>query len=262
MALNHHRYILRQLTDMYVAFERHPFFRTGSIYPGELIGAFADRLTYESNNPGQIRMLGPYISLREHLDYTIAFYLRLIESSDWAVDDPVSSYLLYHLLLDLYPRLVGSALLDGDNFYLRRQDDKGDHILVNDQLDIVGIIDWECSKVVAKPFAFSAALLLLPNKVFDGVNRLCQVEEDFADIFDSLGRPDMALCIRHGRVPHRIVFILDSADRIDYCKPHLKGLYQSLGEETWSWESWRTDALQRYRTDPGLQHLLGEKVVI
>lgn len=47
-------------------------------------------------------------------------------------------------------------------FCLLHVGDKGDHILINDKLDIIGIIDWEWSKDVVKPFAFAAPIMLLP----------------------------------------------------------------------------------------------------
>ena len=152
--------------------------------------------------------------------------------------------------------------MNGDIFYLRHQDNKGDHILVNENLDIVGIIDWEWSKVVGRPFAFSAPVMLLPLAFDEGDNALSQDEKDLAEIFQSLGRLDMALCVRHGRVFHRISFILDSGDRPEACKPHLRGLYQLLGDESWEWELWRLDALRRYQSDSVLKRLLIREVVI
>ncbi|KAG5633925.1 hypothetical protein H0H81_004381, partial [Sphagnurus paluster] len=247
-------HVLRQLAQLYLTLEHHSFDRAGSIYPEDTVGAFADPIAYEVDDD-QIRLLGPFDTLREHLDQTIRLYLRLIEASEWAVDDPISSFLIYRSLLDAYPHILGD-LLDSNQFYLRHQDDKGDHILVNDRLDIVGIIDWEWSKVVAKLFAFSAPVMLLPDAFLEGSNELSQEEEDFATIFEYLQRSDMAGYIRNGRVCHRITFILDTGDRIDDCKPHLKGLYEFLGEVNWEWEAWRSGALERYHGDPILQLLM------
>ena len=72
---------------------------------------------------------------------------------------------------------------------------------------------------------FSAPPMLLPVAFHQGDNQLSQDEKAFAEIFESLGRSDMALCIRGGRVVHRISFILDYGDRPEMCKPHLKELH-------------------------------------
>jgi len=77
------------------------------------------------------------------------------------------------------------------------------------------------SKVVGKPFAFAAPLTLLPLAFDEGDNQLSQDEEHLAEIFESLGRSDMALCIRGERVAHRIWFMLDHGNRLE---AHLKGL--------------------------------------
>jgi hypothetical protein len=256
----HH--ILRQLAKVFISLERNSFRQTGSIQPQASIAAFADRVAFGANHSHETTPLGPFGNLHEHLEHTITCYLRLIESSQWAVDDSVSSYLIYRSLLDVFHRVLPANSANGHDFYLRHQDDKGDHILVNEEVSIVGIIDWEGSKVVGKPFAFSAPVMLLPRSFDEGNNQLSRDEEDLAQIFDSLGRSDMAACIRDGRAAHRIWFILDGGDRPEACKPHLKGLYQLLGEENWDWETWRLDALRRYQTDPVLQRLLARAYVI
>ncbi|KAG1848298.1 hypothetical protein DFJ58DRAFT_705076 [Suillus subalutaceus] len=251
------RRVLHQLANIFITLDHHSFRQTGSIIqPHTSIGAFADRVIFEPNYLQRLNLLGPFTSLRQHLDHTINCHLRLIESSQWAVNDPVTSYLIYRTLLDAYPRILPAETMNGEIFCLRHQDDKGDHILVNDQLDILGIIDWEWSKVVAKSFAFAAPIMLLPLAFDEGSDLLSQDEEELAKIFDSLGRSDMALCVRDGRAYHRISFILDNGDRPETCKPHMKGLFQLLGNEFWEWETWRSDALRMYQSEYALQVLL------
>ncbi|KAG2058291.1 hypothetical protein BDR06DRAFT_950747 [Suillus hirtellus] len=256
------RRVLHQLANIFITLDYHSFRQSGSIIqPHASIGAFADRVIFEPNYSQKLDLLGPFTSLRQHLDHTIGCYLHLIESSQWAVSDPVTSYLIYRTVLDAYPRILSAESMNSEIFCLRHQDDKGDHILVNDQLDVIGIIDWEWSKVVAKSFAFAAPLMLLPLEFDDGNNLLSQDEEELARIFDSLGRSDMALCVRHGRAYHRISFILDNGDRPEACKPHMKGLFQLLGNESWEWETWRPDALRIYQSEHALQALLDNQVL-
>ncbi|KAG5649269.1 hypothetical protein H0H81_004980 [Sphagnurus paluster] len=87
-------------------------------------------------------------------------------------------------------------------------------------------------------------------------NELSQEEEDLAAIFESLERSDMAGCIQNGRIFHQITFLLDTGDRIDDCKAHLKGFYKFLGEQNWEWETWHSSALEMYYGDPILQLLM------
>jgi hypothetical protein len=56
--------------------------------------------------------------------------------SPWAVD----TYLVHRCLLDMMPLLPG---VNDQKFYLRHPDDAGFHIMVDDEFNITGIIDWE-----------------------------------------------------------------------------------------------------------------------
>jgi hypothetical protein len=61
--------------------------------------------------------------------------------------------------------------------------------------------------------------MLLLIAFHQGDNQLSQDEKAFAEIFESLGRSDMALCVRGGRVVHRISLVLDYGDRPEMCTP-------------------------------------------
>ena len=52
----------------------------------------------------------------------------------------LDAYLIYRFLLDLVP-LVLPLGQNNDKFYFKHVDNKGDHILVDEQFNITGIID-------------------------------------------------------------------------------------------------------------------------
>jgi aminoglycoside phosphotransferase (APT) family kinase protein len=54
-----------------------------------------------------------------------------------------------------------------ERFYLKHVDDKGDHILVDEQLNITGIIDWQMARIVPRHEAFG------PSLVTADMNALC-----------------------------------------------------------------------------------------
>ncbi|KAG0702633.1 hypothetical protein DFH29DRAFT_804745 [Suillus ampliporus] len=170
------------VANIFITLEHNSFRQTGYIQPPTSIGASADCVTFESNHPQKLTLLGPFTSLRQRLDHTIHCFLRFIESSQWGVDDSVSSSFIYRSMLDVYPHILSGDSMNNETFYHRHEDDKGDHILVNDQLDIVGIIDWEWSKVVGKSFAFAAPLMLLPLAFDEGDNQLSQDEEKIGTV--------------------------------------------------------------------------------
>jgi hypothetical protein len=55
-----------------------------------------------------------------------------------------------------------------ERFYLKHVDDKGDHILVDEQLNITGVIDWQMARIVPRHEA------LEPSLVTVDMNALCK----------------------------------------------------------------------------------------
>ncbi|EER43554.1 conserved hypothetical protein [Histoplasma capsulatum H143] len=80
---------------------------------------------------------------------------------------PVDAYLIHRFLLDSVPKFISSyhAANDG-RFNLKHDDDKGDHILVDDDYNITGVIDWEWAYAASKAVAFNCPVFLLPGTDF------------------------------------------------------------------------------------------------
>jgi hypothetical protein len=58
-------------------------------------------------------------------------------------DLPVDNYLSFLWRLKHLPGLTARSESRNGPFYLKQYDDKGDHILVDEEHNITGIIDWE-----------------------------------------------------------------------------------------------------------------------
>lgn len=85
------------------------------------------------------------------------------------------------------------------SFYLKHFDDKGDHILIDEQYNVTGIIDWEFASTESKNLAFSAPCMMWPvGDFYDGKNGISQDELAFAQIFRQHGREDIADIILGG----------------------------------------------------------------
>ncbi|KAK7402965.1 hypothetical protein QQX98_011275 [Neonectria punicea] len=46
-----------------------------------------------------------------------------------------------------------------DKFFLKHVDDKGDHLMVDEDLNITGIIDWQMARIVPRREAFALSLV-------------------------------------------------------------------------------------------------------
>lgn len=76
---------------------------------------------------------------------------------------------------------------NGD-FYLKHADDKGDHILVDEDFNITGIVDWEWAHTAPASHAFNSPIAFLPVADFyDGKNGLGEDEHLLASIFEKKG---------------------------------------------------------------------------
>lgn len=108
-------------------------------------------------------------------------------------------------LLDLVPSAL--PVSEEKAFYLKHADDKGDHILVDDDFNITGIVDWEWAHTASAGHAFNSPIAFLPvSQFYDSANNLGDEEIAFAEILDAKGQDDLAGYVRSGRLQHRFAF--------------------------------------------------------
>ncbi|KAJ3489271.1 hypothetical protein NLG97_g6035 [Lecanicillium saksenae] len=197
-------HVMSQLVDVQLELEKHPLPRAGSlILPESIIesreeirvGPYAQMPCFVT--PEQ-PSLGPFDTLATAYSAMIKQQMRMLangEKSDLRVDN----YIALIWRLTALPGLVRDSVSRKGPFYLRHYDDKGDHILVDDDYNITGIIDWEWASAEAKEMAFSSPCMLWSvADFFDGQNALSPDETAFADMFAHSGRADMADMVRGG----------------------------------------------------------------
>ncbi|KAI0097197.1 hypothetical protein GGR51DRAFT_484459 [Nemania sp. FL0031] len=254
--------VMQQLADIFLEIEKHPFDAMGSIIPpGDAtsveIQGFAHQVMYCMGSKGP---LGPFRSSLEAAGDLVNLYLVMIASGEIGTNYATDVFLMHRYRLDLLNDMR-KAVPSGETFFLKHPDDKGDHILVNDAFDIVGIIDWEWCRTVSKEEAFSSPCMMWPvARFYDGYNELADDEQRLAKIFHERGRDDLAKFITGGRKVQRFFFALgpgggshdDRKTLIDL----FKGLRQAFGSEEEDWEEWRTKALAKWKGDELLQALL------
>ncbi|KAJ4164199.1 hypothetical protein LMH87_005883 [Akanthomyces muscarius] len=140
---------------------------------------------------------------------------------------PVDNYLAFLYRLAVLPDLVADSVSRSGLFYLRHYDDKGDYILVDDEHNITGIIDWEFASAEAKELAFSAP------------------------VFQRRGREGLAKIVRDGRRWQRYLFFLGGGmprTKAQF-RPLFKGLRKSFkwdekAAPLSSYDEWKESALR------------------
>ncbi|KAJ5647029.1 hypothetical protein N7490_003401 [Penicillium lividum] len=260
--------ILSQLADIYIVLLNHPMDRMGSFsHPGSTrIGPFAvESLTDRQGS--LLKTTGPCLSIQEYYKRGIDLTLDLILRQEIYTSRSVDAYLVHRFLLDNVAKVFSYNDLDDGKFYLRHADDKGDHILVDEDFNITGIIDWEWAYTAPKSAAFNSPIAVLPvGEFYNGVNRLGDDEIAFAELLKEKGHPDLGEITRCGRLLHRFDFCCgyDISDWDGFLGLFFglmnglgDGFLKGLGDSTHlNWEIWKTEALEKYWDDERLQKLI------
>lgn len=251
--------VVEQLADIFIELRRYPFDRMGCLgntKPGH-IGAFASETMTDFNGTA-IQPLGPFDSVQGYHSSSIRLILSLVLRDELYSQNSIDAYLIHRFLLDLIPSILPTQN-DNGLFFLKHADDKGDHILVDEEYNITAIVDWEWAHTAPEALAFNSPIGFLPvGEFYDGVNTLAEEEEWFAEIFEKKDKPSLANAVRNGRLQHRFAFCCgyDFSDWDGFL-----GLFEGLrkavkADQGLTWDEWKRVALKRYKDDEGLKLLL------
>lgn len=161
--------VYSQWADVLLCLRAHPFdkagalaLQNGQIQIGPIVG----------DRTGTFSHMGPFYNSRELYSALAENYLELISDGQLYSDYPLDAYIGFRYLKQLAESGRWNAFdpsLDEGPFYLKHTDDKGDHILVDDEYNITGIIDWTYARVVPAFEAFGPSLLTADtNALFTG----------------------------------------------------------------------------------------------
>jgi hypothetical protein len=229
---------MEQLADIFVELHRHPFPSTGSLISADgQVGPFAQVAMFSTPSLS----LGPFDKLETALKSMEEHHFKAMIGGELRTLSP-DNMLVHFWRWQQIPRIV-SDVADDPSFYLKHPDDKGDHILVDDDYNITGIIDWEFISTENKALAFSSPCMMWPiGKLFDGSNDLSGEEIEFAEIFSRCGGEDLAKCVLRGRKHQRLMSYLGSGgvDPADF-----EILFQGLRE---AWEGECRESYQEWRS--------------
>lgn len=205
-----------------------------------------------------MRTIGPFRSMEDYYRSSLRMFIDRIIQGEAYTEQAVDAYLIHRFLLDLVPLVAPPASKNGD-FYLKHADDKGDHILVDEDLNITGIVDWEWACTAPASHAFNSPVALLPVVDFyRGKNCLGDDELFLARLFREKSQEEMAQIVENGRLQHRFAFCC-GYDLVDWdgFLGLFRGLRDALGVDSgMEWDEWKAVALFRYKDEADLQLLL------
>lgn len=177
----HH--VLEQVGDILQTLSKHPFQTAGSLVWKDdqvIVDAVA------SNRWVALGKHGPFGTAAEYYTRITAEYLDLVADGQLYHEYPVEAFAFYKLFQSKIPLLLDQTA--DERVYLKHVDDRGDHLLVDNKYNVVGIIDWQFARVVPAREAFGPSLLTADlEDLYSGKSRLSETDVELAGILRGRG---------------------------------------------------------------------------
>ncbi|WVR05596.1 hypothetical protein IAU60_002615 [Kwoniella sp. DSM 27419] len=223
---------------------------------GACAGPIITRGSFMSHKPPYL--LGPLSTLQDRYTAHIDAILRYLRLDAIASEHPVDEY-LWHL--EIRELVLASSILarKPGTLYIRHDDEKGDHMLFDDCGGLVGVIDWEWAFGTTKGEAFAAPYIFWEDLSFmRGNNKMTKEEEYLIWCYEQLQRPDLADCVRQGRLYQRLTkigqygHIWTKKGYREVFAEDIPADFHPPSEDP----HWRVYMIKRYRANEGLQQMM------
>jgi aminoglycoside phosphotransferase (APT) family kinase protein len=143
--------VLAQVAEILIEISKHPLPLAGSLI---IKDGHHSVSKMASNRFVHLDLSGPFPSTSEYFAAISDQYLDLIANGQIHSQHPTEAFAFYSLARREAGKFVSSNTVIPEQFYLKHVDDKGDHLLVNDDGIITGIIDWQFAHFVPAIEAF------------------------------------------------------------------------------------------------------------
>lgn len=248
------RKVWDQWAEVLRTLEKHPFTKLGS-------------LTFEGVGPvacdrtGTLPPIGPFNTARDMYSAWTQSYLDLIADRQLFSSFSVDAYLIFdHLLSSVRDGqwLTKWEHLNEGPFFLKHTDDKGDHILVDEDFNITGIIDWTFARIVPPYEAFGPSLISADNNLlFDGKVGLSVDDQALGQLLklkglthvffdsDEMRRFFLGPGIGLGPTNEEAIALFNA----------IIGTFETNSHE-WNWRQWKAARLRELSKNPQLSALI------
>ncbi|OCL02124.1 hypothetical protein AOQ84DRAFT_305296 [Glonium stellatum] len=180
--------VLGQLADILIELSKYPLQKAGSLLlrDGKIhVSAIA------SNRFVSLGCYGPFDNAFDYFMNTAEQYLDLIADGQLYYEYPMEAFLFYKILRQHAMDL--SVNESPGIFYLKHVDDKGDHLLVDEDYNITGIIDWQFARSVPACEAFGPSLMTADlSALYSSKASITDDDKSLAHELRVRGREDLA----------------------------------------------------------------------
>ncbi|KAJ5105455.1 hypothetical protein NUU61_002802 [Penicillium alfredii] len=253
--------VWKDLADIMIELQHHPFPKAGSLLPGPtpsepVVSAVAsERFLVQSP-------VGPFDTAVDYYTSFVERNMALIADGQLFTSFPVNAYLVFAFLKSQVQALATTSpkphsVDTTEQFYLKHVDDKGDHLMVDDELNIIGIIDWQMARVVPASEAFGPSLVTAEmGDIYDGMSSLTAHDQALACFLRAKGAEDLADIMGKDERLRRFFFGLDVDFPWEETLPLIRGIWTAFGiEKNTYWEVWKRDMLEKHAHDGRLKHI-------
>ncbi|KAI9147650.1 hypothetical protein HJFPF1_12680 [Paramyrothecium foliicola] len=234
-------HVMSQWAQILSRLAKHPFNKAGSLTFG--VNGAIEVGPVASDRTGTLPCIGPFNTARELYSSWAMSYLNLIADGQLFSSFPVEAFLMFRYLLHQIKNgtwLDRWGELNKGPFFLKHSDDKGDHILVDTDFRITGVIDWTFAKVVPAYEAFGPSLVSANNAdLFSGKSGL---SAEYKILGQHLRRTEPSFCFFDSDEMRRLLFGLGMG--LGLSKTEAITVFQAIIEtfqgNTVDWELMRT----------------------
>lgn len=249
-----------QIAEIQSIIHRYPFDHVGSLTLDSNGTVCVGTIT--GDRAGCLAQIGSSTDAKAFYVKYAEEHLRLIIDGQLWGQYPTDAYLMFKHLRELALQEKCNPLEcvgDKGPFYLEHTDDKGDHILVDSQFNVTGIIDWSFARTLPAYDAFGPSLLTVDlDELIQRRKGLSARDELFASSLDS-GCPALSRFMRSPDTCRRFTFSLGVGmnPTLEEVIAIFKATVETLaGYSISTWADWREEQLQRWAGDEALQFLL------
>ncbi|KAJ4242688.1 hypothetical protein NW757_011914 [Fusarium falciforme] len=156
--------VLGQWADILCTLSSHPFQESGSLRfdnDGTIkVGPMV------SDKTAMLPCMGPFQHAKDLYSSWAVAYLRIITEGQLFSDFALDAYIMFKYILRQVktgPWLDRWRDLNSGPFFLKHPDDEGSHVLVDDEFQITGVIDWTFARIVPTFETFGPSLISADN---------------------------------------------------------------------------------------------------
>ncbi|KAB8226123.1 glycosyl hydrolases family 31-domain-containing protein [Aspergillus novoparasiticus] len=192
---------------------------------------------------------GPFTTSLGYILTITGQYMDLIADGQLHHEHPLEAFLFYH-----YLHHNGAAIVAADmqgSFFLKHVDDKGNHLLVDEEFNVVGIVSWQFARTVPASEAFGPSYLTADLASMYSCNgSITDDDRLLANALRERGAFDLASYAERNDIMRRLHHGLGCGSTTSEVRCLLKGMVEAVsGEQIDDLDLWMESQWERCRRD-------------